>query len=247
MDNKILAKVDGKEITQDLFDSIMRNLPENHAAQAATEEGQKRLLDEIISGELLYIDAIANKMDEEESFKAILEETKKNLLQRYAIENLILETEVSNEEALAYYNANNNHFMNKEEVTASHILVSTIEESEKIAEAIKEGLEFAEAAKKYSSCPSKEVGGNLGTFEKGRMVPEFEEVAFSLPVGVVSEPVKTQFGFHLIKVENKNNAGVAEFEEVKDAIKTQMINQKQYDLYTNKINELKRKYTVELL
>lgn len=247
MNRKILAKVDGKEITQEMFDNIMRNLPENHAAQAATEEGQKRLLEEIISGELLYIDAMARKMDEEESFKAILEETKKNLLQRFAIEDLILNADVSDDDILAYYNANNDQFGKNEEVTASHILVSSKEESEKIAEEISKGLEFAEAAKKYSSCPSKEVGGNLGTFEKGRMVPEFEKAAFSLPVGVVSEPVKTQFGYHLIKVEDRSNPGVSEFEEVKDAIKTQMINQIQYDLYTNKINDLKNKYTVELL
>ncbi|MBV1757093.1 MAG: peptidylprolyl isomerase [Dethiosulfatibacter sp.] len=247
MDKKILAKVDGKEITQEMFDSIMRNLPENHAAQAATEEGQKRLLDEIISGELLYIDAMAKKMDEEENFKAILEEAKKNLLQRFAIEDLILNADVSDEDVLTYYSANSGQFAKNEELTASHILVSTKEESERIAKEIIEGLEFSEAAKKYSTCPSKEVGGNLGTFEKGRMVPEFEKVAFSLPVGVVSEPVETQFGFHLIKVEDRSEPGVAEFEEVKDSIKTQMINQVQYDLYTNKINELKDKYSVELL
>ncbi|MDP3387003.1 MAG: peptidylprolyl isomerase [Eubacteriales bacterium] len=247
MDRKILAKVDGKEITQEMFDNIMRNLPENHAAQATTEEGQKRLLDEIISGELLYIDAMARKMNEEESFKAILEETKKNLLQRFAIEELIADVNVSDSDVLAYYNANTGQFANNEEVTASHILVATKEESDRIAIEINEGLDFAEAAKKYSSCPSKEVGGNLGTFEKGRMVPEFEKAAFSLPVGVVSEPIETQFGFHLIKVDDRSNPGVAEFVEVKDSIRTQMINQMQYDFYTNKINDLKSKYTVELL
>ncbi|KUK72813.1 MAG: Peptidyl-prolyl cis-trans isomerase, EpsD family [Clostridiales bacterium 38_11] len=246
MNKKILAKVDGNEITQEMFDSIVRNLPEEHAAHAATEEGQKRLLDEIISGELLYIDAMAKKMDEEESFKSILEEAKKNMLQRYAIEGLIMDVDISDDDALAYFNANTSQYAKNEEVTASHILVTTKEESERIAEEINEGLEFAEAAKKYSSCPSKEVGGNLGTFEKGRMVPEFEKAVFSLPVGVVSEPVETQFGFHLIKVEGKNKPGVAEFGEVKDSIKAQMLNQMHFDLYTNKINDLKNQHTVEL-
>ena len=66
-------------------------------------------------------------------------------------------------------------------------------------------LTFEEAAVKYSTCPSKEEGGNLGSFGRGMMVPEFEEAAFNLDLNVVSEPVQTQFGYHLIKVEDKND------------------------------------------
>ncbi len=86
------------------------------------------------------------------------------------------------------------------EVKASHILVKTEDEVIKIKEEIINGKDFAAAAKEYSTCPSSKDGGDLGFFKKGIMVPEFETAAFSLQPGSVSDPVKTQFGWHLIKV-----------------------------------------------
>lgn len=92
--------------------------------------------------------------------------------------------------------------MNKEytQVRASHLLVETKEEVEKVRAEILAGKDFAEATKEVSLCPSKAQGGDLGYFGKGQMVPEFEKAAFILPVGEVSEPIKTQFGWHLLVV-----------------------------------------------
>lgn len=89
---------------------------------------------------------------------------------------------------------------NISEVKASHILVDTKEQALKIRQEICNGLSFEDAAAKYSKCPSKQNGGDLGYFGKGDMVVEFEKAAFALPIGEVSQPVKTQFGWHLIKV-----------------------------------------------
>lgn len=88
-------------------------------------------------------------------------------------------------------------------VKASHILVDTKAEANLIKSKIDNGESFEALAKKYSKCPSGQEGGNLGYFERGQMVPEFEDAAFDLPVGKVSEPVHTQFGWHLIKVYDK--------------------------------------------
>ena len=85
-------------------------------------------------------------------------------------------------------------------VRASHILVNDEETAKKLKQEIENGAEFAEIAKQHSICPSKENGGDLGEFGKGVMVKEFEDAAFSLEVGQVSDPVKTQFGYHLILV-----------------------------------------------
>lgn len=85
-------------------------------------------------------------------------------------------------------------------VRASHILVDTKEDADAIKEAIDNGQGFATMAKRYSKCPSGAQGGDLGYFERGQMVKEFEDAAFSLPVGKVSEPIHTQFGWHIIKV-----------------------------------------------
>jgi len=92
--------------------------------------------------------------------------------------------------------------MNKEftQVRASHLLVKTEEEVKKLREEILAGKEFTEVAKEVSMCPSGAKGGDLGYFGKGQMVPEFDKAAFSLPVGEISEPIKTQFGWHLLVV-----------------------------------------------
>ncbi len=89
------------------------------------------------------------------------------------------------------------------QVKAAHILVSSESRAKALKNRIDNGESFSEVARKYSACPSGEFGGNLGYFERGKMVKEFEDVAFSLPVGVVSDPVQTQFGWHLIKVYDK--------------------------------------------
>lgn len=83
-------------------------------------------------------------------------------------------------------------------VSAKHILVSQDYEMQDVLKKLEEGMSFEEAAEKFSSCPSGKRGGDLGPFTRGQMVPEFEEAAFNLEVGSVSEPVKTQFGYHLI-------------------------------------------------
>lgn len=88
-------------------------------------------------------------------------------------------------------------------VRASHILVNTKEEAISIKSKINKGESFENMAKKYSKCPSGQNGGDLGYFGKGEMVPSFESAAFELPVGKVSDPVQTQFGWHLIKVTDK--------------------------------------------
>ena len=88
-------------------------------------------------------------------------------------------------------------------VHAAHILVASESKAKALINRIENGESFAQLAKKYSACPSGEFGGNLGYFERGKMVKEFEDAAFSLPVGVVSDPVQTDFGWHLIKVYDK--------------------------------------------
>lgn len=88
-------------------------------------------------------------------------------------------------------------------VKASHILVGTQAEAQNLKIRIDKGENFETLAKKYSSCPSRESGGDLGYFTRGQMVQEFETAAFKAPVGVVTEPVKTQFGWHLIKVYDR--------------------------------------------
>jgi peptidyl-prolyl cis-trans isomerase C len=89
------------------------------------------------------------------------------------------------------------------EVRASHILVSSEQEALNLYNQIKSGKKFEKLAKKHSDCPSSKKGGDLGYFTRGKMVREFEDAAFNMETGQVSQPIKTQFGFHLIKVTDR--------------------------------------------
>lgn len=118
-----------------------------------------------------------------------------------------------------------------EEVRARHILVKTEDEAKAVIKELGEGKDFAELAKAKSTDPNKSDGGDLGYFKKGMMVPEFETAAFAMNKGDVSkEPVKTQFGFHVIKVEDKRKAPPPEFEQVKDQVKQIVLRDKYMEI-----------------
>ena len=145
------------------------------------------------------------------------------------------------------------------EIHARHILVKVepnappaevakaLEKAKALAaEARKPGVDFAELAKKKSDGPSAPDGGDLGTFRRGVMVPEFDKVAFSLPEGGISEPVRTRFGWHVIKVEERRAVPVKSFEEMKDQLQ-EKLSREQLEKYTDQyVKELRQQATVEV-
>lgn len=137
-------------------------------------------------------------------------------------------------------------FKTEETVVAKHILTDSEEQAKQIIEEIENGKSFEDAATEHSKCPSKAQGGNLGEFGRGRMVPEFEEAAFELEVGVISEPVKSQFGFHIIKVEDKKQPSIKPLEEVKPMITTNLLHEKQNKEFLALVERLKGIYSVEM-
>lgn len=244
MNPNILAKVEDMEITREQMIRIMRNLPRQQAQEVSTEAGRRRLLEEMIQGELLYLDAIAQQLDEDAEFVETLNEAKRGLLQRYALQKLLGSMQATEDEVKQYYEDNKEMFRTPLQVSARHILVDDEEEAKRIKQEIQDGLDFSLAAEKYSTCPSSECGGELGTFSKGQMVPEFEEVAFSLPIGQVSDLVKTQFGYHLILVDEIIPEGLASLESVEQQIVEKVLENKQGIAFYNKIDELKSRYKV---
>jgi len=246
MENKVLAVVNGQEITeQDLQLTAMR-FPRDRQGYLTSEEGRKQLLDQMISFELMYIDAKEKGLENDENYKMQLEMAKKEMLIQTAISKIMEDVVVTDSEVEDYYKANQNLFMNQETVSAKHILVDTAEKAAEIMEEIANGKSFEAAAAEYSSCPSGTAGGELGAFSRGQMVPEFEEAAFAMEIGKVSEPVQTQFGYHLIKVEAKNVGSIKPLEEVKDSIMNMLLQERQTFKYTQFVNSLKDKIKVEI-
>lgn len=247
MGNKVLATVAGKEITQDIVNKFMEDLGPQVAMQFNHPGGQRRIVEELVNQELAYLDAVEKGLDKEEEFVAQFEMMKEGLLKQYAIGKLLRDIEISDEEAKNYYDEHPEYFKKPETVKASHILVDTEEKAKEIAKEIEDKkINFADAAAKYSSCPSKQAGGELGEFGRGQMVPEFEEVAFELDIDKMSEPVKTDHGYHLILVSEKNEEGILPYENVEDNLKNQLLGVKQQEKYMEETGKLKEIYKVEI-
>ena len=245
MENKVLAVISGSEITEKDLNAIIMRYPEEQRAMFSSEMGKKQLLEQMISFELMNKLGKEMKLNETEEYKAGLEQLEKDLLTQMTINKVLSEVTVTDEDAKKYYEENKTQFDQPATVSAKHILVDNAELCSEVKERIENGeLSFEDAAKEYSTCPSNAQGGSLGVFGRGMMVPEFEDAAFELELEKISEPVKTQFGYHLIKVDAKNEAKAASFDEVKDKIVQQLIQKNQEKKYMDVMKELEDKYEV---
>ncbi|AOR24691.1 peptidylprolyl isomerase [Clostridium taeniosporum] len=245
MENKVVAIVAGNEIKEKDLDVVLNRYPQDRRAMFEGEQGRKALLEQVIAFELMRNFGKELEIDKTDEYKNLVEGLAKEALTQLAINKVLADVTVTDDEVKAYYDNNQNMFVNPPKVSAKHILVKTEEEANSIKEEIANGLSFEEAAKKYSTCPSKENGGDLGSFGKGSMVPEFEKVAFESEIGKVSEPVKTQFGYHLILVEDKTEGSTVPFDQVKEAVLRQLVNERQQNKYLEMIKQLSEKYVVE--
>jgi len=244
--NNVLAVVGNREITQKDVDTILRSLNPQTAMQFQSEEGMKKLVEELVNQELFYLDALEQGLDSDNEYVREVEKAKANILKQFALSRLLNDAVVSESEIVNHYVANQSRFAAAPSVKASHILVYSREKAEQIAEEIQGGLSFEEAAEKYSSCPSRERGGDLGYFSDGMMVPEFEKAAFAMEKGEISAPIKTQFGYHLIKVFDKKQADVKSLDEVRNELANQLLAKKQQEIYLHRVNELKGKYAIRI-
>ncbi|RVU55193.1 peptidylprolyl isomerase [Anaerosphaera multitolerans] len=246
MENKVLAVVNGKEITTEDYNFFLETLNPQVRAYFTSNGKESEIVNELIYQELLYLDAIENNLDSNKEFLEVLNKTKASLLKTYALGKLLEDVNVSEEEVEEFYNSNVDKFKTTKSVNASHILVDNEKLAEEILEKLNNGENFEELASQYSTCPSKEKGGNLGTFNPGQMVPEFDNAVFSMEEDEISKVVKTQFGYHIIKVNEINEPEVQSFEEVKDEISNELKRIREQNLYLKKMEELSKKYEVEI-
>ena len=223
MENRILAKVNGKEISLLDVENFIQRLEPQTAAQYRNEEGIKHVLKELINQELFLSDAIERKLDETDTFKQELDKARDFILTQLNINSIMAATRLDDADVRAHFNQDPTKFGKKETADTSHILVESeelcLELRDKI---INEEISFEEAAKQHSTCPSNERGGTLGSYERGQMVPEYDNVAFTLAINEISIPVKTQFGYHLIKLNSKTEGEKPVFDKVKDKVKNDL-------------------------
>jgi foldase protein PrsA len=255
-----VAKFDGESISKD---DLYNEMVEQYGAAT---------VDQIISDKIVAAEAkkqkitittkeINEELDQlkksyggEDAFNQVLESNNTTLvalkddITDYLTLRKILEKEIdiSDEELQTYFEENKDSLGEAEQVKASHILVEDENKAKELKAKLDAGEDFAALAKEHSTDKStKEAGGELGFFEKGTMVAEFDEVAFTLAVNQISNPVKSEYGYHIIKVEDKKEAKEATFEDSKGKIKETLLEQKMETEYQSWLEKKKKEYDIE--
>ena len=213
-DPKILAKVDGAAITEDDYNDALADIGPGLPEKLEGPEREKYVLDYLIDLRLVAKQALADKLDGAPDFARRLAYYHDKLAMEGLLTNVSKSATTEEAERKAYDEAAKAQ-PPEPEVHARHILLPTEEEAKAALARIKAGEDFAKVATELSKDPAGD-GGDLGWFTKDRMVPEFADPAFKLEPGQVSDPVKSQFGWHIIKVEGKRMKTFPPFEQVKD-------------------------------
>ncbi|MFN3479470.1 MAG: peptidylprolyl isomerase [Thermodesulfovibrionales bacterium] len=243
-----VAKVGKTLITEAEVEKEFKNLPPQIQKVFEGKEGREKFIDELVKKEMLYQEAKSRGLENDAEYKQKLEDFKKltmiSLLLQKEIEDKV---KVGDNDAKAYYDSHKEEFTTNNQIRASHILVKTEEEAKSIFNDVKKGADFAKLAQSKSiDSGSAKNGGDLGYFSRGQMVPEFESAAFKLKVGEISKPVKTQYGYHIIKVTEKKEGKPIEFDKIKDLVIQRLTAEKQKEVFDSYIEGLKKKYNAEI-
>ncbi len=246
--SSVVAKVGPTNITQEDAGRELKALPDQIQKMFQGQEGTERFVDELVKKEVLYQEAKKKGLENNPEFQKKVEDFKKLTLISTLLEKEIEEkSKVTDKEVQDYYDAHKKDFAANNQVRASHILVKTEEDAKKLLDQIKKGADFAKLAKANSiDTGSAKNGGDLGFFSRGQMVPEFERAAFGLKKGEVSNPVKTQYGYHIIKVTGVKEGNIVEFDKIKQVLTQRLTAAKQKDLFDSYVNDLKKSYKVEI-
>ncbi len=226
-----LATVNGRAITKEAFQSALENVPPQMQERFSTPEGREQLLDSLVTREVLLQEGERLGLDKDPAVQSRLAEARRNVLVETFMQKLVAE-DVSDAKVKEYYTAHKADFR---QVKASHILVETEDQAKDVKKRVtKKGADFAAVAKEISTDPSaKENGGDLGFFTKDQMVKPFADKAFAMKVKEISDPVKSEFGYHIIKVEETKEAGPV------DKLDPQALNGIKRAVLNNRVETLK--------
>jgi peptidyl-prolyl cis-trans isomerase C len=239
-ENPVVAIVNGSEIRLSQVQAAQKRLPKEFQ-QVPVEKILPRLVDSLIDTYLAANSARIEKLHETKEFNAQMNWIKQQVLQQLIL-GRIMEKATTDIALQDLYEIEKKKLVS-EKIQASHILLKTEEEAKEVIALLKKGNNFAKLAKKRSTGPSANDGGNLGFFGRGQMVPEFEKAAYALkPEAYTKKPVKTQFGWHVIKAGSRKIEEVPSFELMKPKLRN-IIFQNTIEAF---INDLRKNAKIEL-
>lgn len=248
MDSKVYAVVNGENITSSDVAVMLRDPRINFDSLPKAQKDQ--VLNSLIEQKLLSKEAMGTNIPNTKEYKEELKTLKESLAFQIYMRDLSKSINVKEKELKDFYNSNKELFKAPLQLKASHILVKTKDEAKAIIKQLSKAKdvknEFTKLAKTKSTGPSGSNGGELGWFTKEKMVPEFSSASEKLNKGAFTkEPVQTQFGYHVIYLDDKKSASSMNFDEVKDKIKQQLSQKKFYDMLKSKAEKLKSKAKIE--
>lgn len=235
----VVATVDGTPITEEELQSTVDQF-KGQFGQMPEEQMRAIALSSLVDMKLIADAAKEEGLDQTDAFKTRMEQLQQQELYN-AYFDQVINSQITDEMLKARYDEEIAKAPKQEEVHARHILVESEDEAKEIIKELDNGADFAELAKEHSTGPSGPDGGDLGYFSKGQMVPPFEEAAFALEPGKYTEtPVKTDFGYHVIEVEDKREKAPVPFEQIKPQLQQLVAGEK----YNEAVNALKKGDTV---
>jgi len=254
-----LVTVNGTAITQNQVDTELMNATQGRFSQVPPEKQaafRQQVLQQLIGKELIYGDAKKTGVLKSKEYKSEYKKLQKRMEKELAIQvwqkKQLDGIKVSEKTLKAYYNKNKGEFNEKEAVHARHILVKTEDEAKKLIVQLKPlsgqklKSKFVELARAHSTGPSGPKGGDLGFFAQGQMVPAFNNKVFSMKAGTVTlSPVKTQFGYHIIFLEEKKTATTRKFADVKVFIEQRLKMEKFKAVMKTKMDKLQKQAKIK--
>ncbi|MFH0839346.1 MAG: peptidyl-prolyl cis-trans isomerase [Candidatus Omnitrophota bacterium] len=241
----ILARINNKIITLKEFEKRISKLPAKYQSTINKRKGD--YLNNLIEEELLFEEAKKRHLEYDSEMKDLLLAAKKKILISKLIEDEMNKgVVVTDEDAEHYYNLHKDEFVEPERISARHILVGTSEEAKALLKEIKNGKDFAEAAREKSLDSSKVNGGDIGYFTKGQMIPEFEDACFRLQPGEISDVIKSPLGFHIIRLNDRIPGKNKNFEEVKEDIKNTLLTKKRKVNLDKLMGSLKKSVSITI-
>ena len=254
-----LVTVNGEPITQLEVDTELMNATQGRFNQIPPEKQaafRQQILQQLIGKELIYGDAkktgVVKTKDYQVEYKKLEERMKKELAIQIWQKKVVDGIKISDATLKDYYNKNKEEFNEKEAVHARHILVKEEADAKAIINQLKSlsgqklQTKFEELAKAKSTGPSGSKGGDLGFFAQGQMVPAFNDKVFSMKAGTITKtPVKTQFGYHVIFLQEKKNAATRSFKEVKPSIEQRLKMEKFKSVMQSKMEALQKKAVIK--
>ena len=244
-DGTIVARIGDETITLAAFEERLDKLPDS--IRSIAKANKAAYLENLVVEDLLYKEAVKKGLDKDEDIVMLFEEARKRILiARLAQDEIDNKVNISDRDIKAYYNENKAELESPELYRASHILVDTMEEASGISDKLTAGALFEELAREHSKDVTSKRGGDIGYFSTGQMLPEFEDACMKLKIGETSGPVKTQFGYHIIKLTDKRGPEPLKYADVKDRIEKILVTQKRGRLLEGLVNKLKSETKVTI-